>query len=178
MTSVLQELHKREQNLIEKISEQEQKRKELEEDKKKVDRQAEEYSRLIGVLKQRRVVDKEGTDAAGNQHTAQLVRPPRTKLFSFRRYIQKILGSDGAGSKGAKVDNPLPNRMENMHAFRRITSTPNTTEKKAAITSMDRRHTSPRGHKRRSSDEIAYRAGGAYDYRAVINTLGRNPCLK
>jgi hypothetical protein len=166
-------LQRREQNLIQKISEQEEKRKELEEEKKKVDKKAEEYNRLITLLKQQqhqeerqeeeRGAHKEETDTAVAKHIAQLVRPPRTKLFSFRRYIQKILGSD-SGSK-TKVDNPLPNRMENMRAIRRITSSPgNAMEKKTSntsISSMDR-HGAPskqtlKGHKRRSSDEIEYR---------------------
>lgn len=156
----LQELQKREQNLIQKISEQEQKRKELEEEKKKVDQKAEEYNRLIGLLKRQQEAQKDETDAA--KHTAQLVRPPRTKLFSFRKYIQKILGSDS--SSKTKVNNPLPNRLEGVHAIRRFTSSPGNS--KGSVTSlsslMDRHGGAPtphkgKGHKRRSSEDLEYR---------------------
>lgn len=169
-----QELHKREQNLLQKITDQEEKRKELEEEKKRVDQKAEEYNHLIGLLKEQQESRKDETDAAVNaRHTAQLVRPPRTKIFSFRKYIQKILGSD-SGSK-TKMDSPLPNRLENVHVIRRVTSTPaNTTEKKTSITSITSmgRHVSAsqfspsqrkeRGHKRRSSDEIEYKGETIY----------------
>ena len=149
-----QELQKREQNLIQKISDQEQKRKELEEEKKKVDQKAEEYNRLIGLLKRQQEAQKDEPDAA--KHTAQLVRPPRTMLFSFRKYIQRILGSDS--SSKSKVNNPLPNRME---GIRRFTSSPGNS--KSPATSMTDRHGfaaslyKGKGHKRRSSDEVAYR---------------------
>lgn len=172
---VFQELQKREQNLLQKISEQEEKRKELEEEKKRVDQKAEEYNNLISLLRVQQESRKDETDAAANaRHTAQLVRPPRTKLFSLRRYIQKILGSD-SNSKAKVVDNPLPNRLENVRTIRRITSTPATTEKKTSITSitsMDRHGTpsqrAPKeiGHKRRSSDEIEYR--GETIYRRIF----------
>ncbi len=159
-------MQRREQNLIEKITEQETKRKELEEERKKVDRQAEEYGRLISLLRQK-TLDKEETDVATQP---KLVRPPRVKVFSFRKLFQGLLGKDTV-SKSKMVDNPLPNRMESIHAIRRITSSPGNTGGTERRSTSDRhdstRHhdsiattaAAIRKHMRRSSDEMGYRGG-------------------
>lgn len=113
---------------------------------------------------------EEAVDANYPHHAAQLVRPPRYKRFSFRRLF---MGSK-AGS-GAKVNNPLPDRVEIIRAFRRITSSPAPSVEKRGPTRTSEslfERASPaamlpkdgedfyRGHKRRSSDE--YR-GGTYE---------------
>ena len=167
-------MQKREENLLLKIVEQDKKRKELEEEKKKVNEKAEEYNRLIAQFKQEQellkqkqeqqeeVKEKEGTDANAVSPPPppppppSMVRPPRVKVFSFPKLIQRLWGKDAGASSKAKVDSPLPNRMTDMRAFRRITSSPaNSREKRRSFSS----HQS-RGHKRRSSDEMGYKPAG------------------
>ena len=190
---------------MQKISEQDEKRKELEEERKRIEQRAEEYDRLIREVKlqqqqqeqqqllqqqqkqqqqrqrqqqQQKQQQQEATDAVGSAtaaaaHGKPVARPPRVKVFSFPKLIQRLWGKDTSGSSGrsgkAKVEgNPLPDLIP---GFRRITSSPgNSSEKRASLSSVAGagagadRHSPPshlhnwkKGHSRGSSDEVGYK---------------------
>lgn len=131
--------------------------KELAEEKRRIDKRAEEVKQLLEQLQLEKQSQKQSKgDSSTDGPSGQPERPPRIRYFNLRRYFRELWSSTKTGNR-PKVDNPLPNKMDNVRAFRRITSSP----APSGGASMEKRlsggSSTPqwvKGHKRRSSDEV------------------------
>ena len=142
--NTLQELQSKERSLQQRILEQEKKEKQLNREKEEVQRKAERLEMLIKQLSQQQSLDdageEDGTDSqqpqapptttttttTTNEQEVSVPRPPRLKPFSIRGLIKKLWNDRSGGTKGRKVEGPLPNRVNTgkSKVTRRLMSSP------------------------------------------------------
>ena len=138
----LQELQSKERSLQQRILEQEKKEKQLNREKEEVQRKAERLEMLIKRLSQQQSLDDAGEEeepdsqqphpsqvpptSESEKQEVSVPRPPRLKPFSIRGLIKKLWNDRSGGTKGRKVEGPLPSRVDTgkSKVARRLMSSP------------------------------------------------------